>query len=90
MAIKSAAELALIRESARWGNFAHRLLQRYTRVGESETVVALHAGTEATLAMLDTLGQLYRGRAHTTRAPRPAIAARSGARQRSRIGWPIT
>jgi len=33
MAIKSPAELALIRESAKWGNLAHRLLQKYTRVG---------------------------------------------------------
>jgi Xaa-Pro aminopeptidase len=32
MAIKSEAEVALIRESVRWGNLAHRLLQRYTRV----------------------------------------------------------
>ena len=29
MAIKSEAEVALIRESVRWGNLAHRLLQRY-------------------------------------------------------------
>ena len=61
MAIKSPAELALIRESARWGNLAHRLLQRYTRVGETETTVGLRASTEATLAMLDTLGHLYKG-----------------------------
>ncbi|HYN87354.1 MAG TPA: Xaa-Pro peptidase family protein [Ardenticatenaceae bacterium] len=60
MAIKSAAEVALIRESARWGNLAHRLLQRYTRVGATETEVSLRASHEATLAMLDTLGSLYR------------------------------
>lgn len=60
MAIKSEAELALIRESARWGNLAHRLLQRYTAAGETETAVSMRAGNEATLAMLDALGHLYR------------------------------
>jgi Xaa-Pro aminopeptidase len=60
MAVKSDAELALIRESARWGNLAHRLLQRYTRAGETETTVSMRASNEATLAMLDTLGHLYR------------------------------
>jgi Xaa-Pro aminopeptidase len=57
--IKSPAEIALIRESARWGNLAHRLLQRYTRVGATETEVSLRASHEATLALLDTLGPLY-------------------------------
>jgi Xaa-Pro dipeptidase len=60
MAIKSEAELTLIRESAKWGNLAHRLLQRYTRVGVTETEVSQRASNEATLAMLDTLGHLYR------------------------------
>lgn len=62
MAIKSPAELALIRESARWGNLAHRLLQRYTCVGATETEVSLRASQEATLALVDTLGPLYRAR----------------------------
>lgn len=62
MAIKSPAELALIRESARWGNLAHRLLQRYTQVGATETEVSLQASQEATLALVDTLGPLYRAR----------------------------
>jgi len=60
MMIKSEAEIALIRESVKWGNLAHRLLQRYTRVGATETEVSLRAGHEATLAMLDALGPLYR------------------------------
>ena len=60
MMIKSAAEVALIRESVKWGNLAHRLLQRYTRVGATETEVSMRASNEATLAMLDTLGPLYR------------------------------
>jgi len=62
MAVKSPAELALIRESAKWGNLAHRLLQRYTRVGATETEVSLRASQEATLALVDTLGPLYRAR----------------------------
>jgi Xaa-Pro dipeptidase len=60
LAIKSPAELELIRESAKWGNLAHRLLQRYTAPGETETEVSMRAGDEATLAMMDTLGHLYR------------------------------
>jgi Xaa-Pro aminopeptidase len=61
MAIKSEAELALLRESCKWGNLAHTLLQRYTRPGVSETEVENRASTEATYAMLDALGPLYRG-----------------------------
>lgn len=60
MSVKSPAELALIRESVKWGNLAHRLLQKYTRVGANETEVSQRASTEATLAMIDTLGPLYR------------------------------
>jgi Xaa-Pro aminopeptidase len=60
MAVKSPAELALIKESVKWGNFAHTLLQRYTRPGVSETEVSLRASTEATLAMLDSIGPIYR------------------------------
>jgi len=62
-AVKSERELALIRESCRWGNLAHVLLQRYTRPGETETAVSMRASTEATLAMIDTLGPLYRAQA---------------------------
>ncbi|MEK7278179.1 MAG: Xaa-Pro peptidase family protein [Chloroflexota bacterium] len=64
MMIKSAAEIALIRESVKWGNLAHRLLQRYTRVGATETEVSMRASHEATLALLDTLGPLYQS--HST------------------------
>jgi Xaa-Pro aminopeptidase len=60
MAIKSEAEIALIRESVRWGNLAHRLLQRYTEVGATETEVAQRASDEATFAMLDAIGEIYR------------------------------
>ncbi len=59
MAIKSEAEIALIRESIRWSNLAHRLLQRYTRVGVTETEVSQRASDEATFAMLDAIGEIY-------------------------------
>src|SRR6266487_816901 len=61
MAVKSAAEIELIRESSKWGNLAHVLLQRYTRPGLTESEVSRRASTEATLAMLDAIGPIYRG-----------------------------
>lgn len=61
MMIKSPAELALLRESIRWANLAHMLLQRYTRPGVTETAVQQRASNEATLAMLDAIGPIYRG-----------------------------
>jgi Xaa-Pro dipeptidase len=60
LAIKSDAEIALIRESVRWGNLAHTLLQRYTRPGVTETEVSMRASDEATFAMLDAIGPIYR------------------------------
>jgi Xaa-Pro aminopeptidase len=60
LAIKSAAEIELIRESAKWGNLAHMLLQRYTRPGLTEVEVSQRATNEATLAMLDAIGPIYR------------------------------
>ena len=61
LAVKSEAELALLRESCKWGNLAHTLLQRYTRPGVSETEVETRASSEATFAMLDAIGPIYRG-----------------------------
>ena len=61
MVRKSEAEVALIRESARWCEHAHRLLQQYTRPGATEAQASLQAGHEATLAMLETLGSSYGG-----------------------------
>jgi Xaa-Pro dipeptidase len=60
VAIKSPAELALLRESCTWGNLAHALLQRYTRPGVTETEVERRASNEATSAMLDAIGPRYR------------------------------
>ncbi len=60
MMVKSPAEIALLRESCRWANLAHMLLQRYTLVGASETAVSQRASDEATRAMLDAIGPVYR------------------------------
>jgi Xaa-Pro aminopeptidase len=61
MVRKSEAEVGLIRESARWCEHAHRLLQQYTRPGATEAEASLRAGQEATLAMLEALGTAYAG-----------------------------
>lgn len=61
MVRKSEAEVGLIRESARWCNLAHTLLQRYTQPGVTEAEASLRAGHEATLTMLATLGATYGG-----------------------------
>jgi Xaa-Pro aminopeptidase len=61
MVRKSEAEVALIRESARWCEHAHRLLQQYTRPGATEAEASLRAGQEATLALLESLGPGYGG-----------------------------
>ena len=61
MVRKSEAEVALIRESAKWCNLGHRLLQRYSVPGVTEAEASLQASHQATLAMLDTLGASYGG-----------------------------
>jgi len=61
MARKSEGEVALIRESGRWCAHAHRLLQEYTRPGATEAEASLRAGHEATLAMLEELGERFGG-----------------------------
>jgi Xaa-Pro dipeptidase len=58
MVRKSPAEIALIRESARWCEHAHRLLQEYSRPGATEAEASLRAGHEATLALLQALGEV--------------------------------
>ncbi len=65
MMVKSTAQIALIRESVKWANLAHHLLQRYTRVGITETEVSRRAGDEATLAMLSALGPRYQAQSMT-------------------------
>jgi Xaa-Pro dipeptidase len=58
---KSASEIELIRQSARWCEHAHRLLQEFTRPGVTEAEASLRAGHETTLAMLAALGDGYGG-----------------------------
>ncbi len=78
MAIKSPAEVSLIRESVTWSNLAHRLLQRYTRAGATETEVSARASNEATFAMLDALGGRY--------AAQSPLGSGAGAGYRGQIG----
>jgi Xaa-Pro aminopeptidase len=78
MAIKSGAELALIRESVKWANLAHRLLQKYTRVGANEVEVSQRASSEATLTMLDTLGHLYRSQSMWSDGPEAGYRGQIG------------
>jgi len=60
IAVKSPVEVALIRESAKWGTLAHALLQQYTRPGLTETEVSGRASFDATQAMIRALGPSYR------------------------------
>ena len=60
MWIKSPEEIEFIRESCKWGNLAHRLLQEYTGVGLVETDISIRASHEASMAMINALGPDYR------------------------------
>lgn len=57
--IKSQEEIALIRESAKWANLAHSLLQEYTAESLWDVEVALKASYEASIIMKKTLGPHY-------------------------------
>ncbi len=57
--IKSEEEIELIKESARWGNLAHRYLQDFTRPGLTENVISTRASLEASKAMIKTLSEDY-------------------------------
>ncbi len=61
MVRKSDAEVALIRESATWCQAGHRLLASYSRPGVTEAQASLRASQEATLQMLETLGESFGG-----------------------------
>lgn len=54
--IKSPYDISVIKESARWGNFAHALLQEYTKAGLKEVDVEARVTAEATRAALLALG----------------------------------
>ena len=62
LSVKSNHELALIRESVRWGHHAHELLQAYTAPGLTETEVEGRATREATQAMNAALGPDFKSR----------------------------
>lgn len=54
--IKSPVEHELLRESSKWGNLAHRLLQRYTEPGRYDFEIASRASAEAAVAMMEAFG----------------------------------
>lgn len=58
--IKSPAEIALIKESCKWGNRAHELLHRYSKPGLSELEISSRATQEATAEMIKTLGEGFK------------------------------
>ncbi|MGC8981950.1 MAG: M24 family metallopeptidase [Minisyncoccia bacterium] len=57
--IKSSNEIELIKESIKWGNLAHRLLQDYTEEGLFDWVISAKASLEASIVMKKTLGRDY-------------------------------
>ena len=57
--IKSKEEIHLLRESAKWANLAHTLLQEYTEPGLWDVDIALSASYEASMIMKKTLGPDY-------------------------------
>lgn len=57
--VKSEEEIALIRESAKWANLAHSLLQEYTAPGFWDFDVSFAASHEASTIMKKTLGADY-------------------------------
>jgi Xaa-Pro aminopeptidase len=56
---KSDAEFELMRHSAKWGNLAHRKLAEYAQPGKHELWVAKRASLDASMSMLDALGDRY-------------------------------
>jgi len=57
--IKSEEEIQLIKESAKWANLAHTLLQEYTAPGMWDVEVSITASYEASLMMRKALGPDY-------------------------------
>jgi Xaa-Pro dipeptidase len=60
MWIKSDEEIALVRESCKWGDLAHRLLHEYSAAGLVETDVSFRASHDASMQMINALGPEYR------------------------------
>ncbi|UCE96831.1 MAG: aminopeptidase P family protein [Candidatus Bathyarchaeota archaeon] len=57
--IKSEEEIGLVRESAKWANLAHSLLQEYTASDLFDLEIAAVASHEASIIMKKTLGLNY-------------------------------
>lgn len=57
--VKSANEIALVREASDWATFAHCRLQEKLEPGRVPAVVAAEVEAETTAAMLDTCGERY-------------------------------
>jgi Xaa-Pro aminopeptidase len=57
--IKSEEEIHLLKESAKWANLAHALLQEYTKPGLWDIDIALTASHKASMIMKKTLGPEY-------------------------------
>ncbi|NHJ87829.1 MAG: aminopeptidase P family protein [Asgard group archaeon] len=57
--IKDEEEIALIKESSKWGNLAHQLLQEYTYEGASEIEIVNDVCAEASRVMIKTLGPKF-------------------------------
>jgi len=57
--VKSTEEIELMKESAKWANLAHTLLQEYVGSGLWDIDVALTASYEASMIMKKTLGPEY-------------------------------
>ena len=93
MAVKSEAEIALIRESAKWGNLAHRLLQQYTRAGLTETEVTQRASErgddgdapDARAALPRPEPAHPRGARRLSRSDRPRLGDSARAREQRRL-----
>ncbi|MHA1712390.1 MAG: M24 family metallopeptidase [Candidatus Freyarchaeota archaeon] len=57
--IKSKEEIELIRESVKWANLAHTLLQEYTHPGLWDLDISMKASYEASIIMKKALGPEY-------------------------------
>jgi Xaa-Pro aminopeptidase len=76
---KSEEEIALIKESAKWGNLAHQLLQEYTAPGLWDVEVSLMASLDASSMMKKALGPHYE--------PIGGRGATASAGFRGQVGW---
>ncbi len=55
--IKSPVEQAMLRESSKWGNLAHSLLQKYTEPGKYDFEIGFRASSEASVAVMEAFGR---------------------------------